>query len=264
MLRGSTWESSFEADFGIDNEVHSIIAGIRKLKPFGYSVSDIFPIIKLLFKKDRTLKDTCNFFHLEEKLHRNLLLLLQSLLIRSPSARSRYSSYPEMIGLPHDEDVGKANMAHNYRIARDRCQKGTISNQFFVFLYSPLEKFNFGDGSLDWLTYNLAANRISGRALVPLTPDICVYFFTPPAMLATPNCASLIAAPWMIDSVNKVTQIYSKEMLFFKGAPPKIIDAFRQNNFLEHKKKSDSLIDTLEGIVCCPRRSRPSWSLNGL
>lgn len=249
ILKGSVWESNFESEFDIDNEVHCVVASIRDLKPFGRTPSEFFSLLKLLRKKDRTLRDMCKFYHLDEQLHRNLLLLLHSLLIRSPANRSRYEGYSGMMGRPPDEEVGKVNMVQNYRIAKKLCSTGFVSNQYFVLLHSPLKKFIYGDGSLDWLTSGLIANRINGRALLPLTPHICVYFCTPMAMRTTPNCAALSAAPWMVDWINEITQIYSKDKIFFHGRPPKLIDAFRKKQFLEHTKKSDTLIDMLDEIA---------------
>jgi hypothetical protein len=97
MLKGSVWESNFESKFDVDNEVHHIISGICDLKPFGRTPSEFFTMLRLTRKKDRTLRDMCKFYHLDEKLHRNLLLLLHSLLIRSPSNRSRYEGTPRLI-----------------------------------------------------------------------------------------------------------------------------------------------------------------------
>ncbi|NOR30329.1 MAG: hypothetical protein GQ539_04420 [Sulfitobacter sp.] len=249
IFRGTVWESNFEDEFDIDNEVHEIIPALQGMKPFGRTLKEFFTLIKMLGKKDRSLRDMCKFYHLDEELHRKLLLLIHSLLIRSPGNRSRYEGYPKMIGLPPDEEVGKGNMVQNYRIAKKLCQKGLISNQYFVLMHSPLKKFIFGNGSLDWLTSGLVANRINGRTLLPLTPHLCVYFCTPQSMRSTPNCASLSLAPWMVDWVNDITQIYSKDKLFFLGKPPKITDAFRQRQFLEHKEKTDALIDMLDEIA---------------
>lgn len=249
IYRGTVWESHFEDEFDIDNKVHEIIPALQGMKPFGRTPKEFFVLIKMLGKKDRSLRDMCKFYHMDEELHRNLLLLIHSLLIRSPGNRSRYEGYPKMIGLPPDEEVGKANMAQNYQIAKQLCQKGLISNQYLVLMHSPLKKFIFGDGSLDWLTSGLVANRINGRTLLPLTPHLCVYFCTPMSMPSTPNCAALSVAPRMVDWMNDITQIYSKDKLFFLGKPPKIIDAFRQGHFLEHKKKTDALIDMLDEIA---------------
>lgn len=249
VFRRSVWESNFESEFEIDSEVHNIILGVRNLKPLGRAISDFPDLIRLFGKKDRRLADLCKFYHVDEKLHRDLLLLVYSILIRSPANRSRYEGYPEVIGLPPDEEVGKYNIAQNYRIAKRLCESGFISNQYFIFLHSPFKRFIFGDGCLDWLTSNLIANRIGGRALLPLTPHICLYFCTPMSMRSTPNCASLSVAPWMVDWVNQSTQIYSKGKLFFTGKPPKLSPVFYQNQFLQHKEQADEFIDMLDEIA---------------
>ena len=249
ILRGTVWESNFEDEFDIDNEVHTIIPALQGMKPFGKTPREFFTLIKMLGKKDRSLRDMCNFYHLDEKLHRNLLLLVYSLLIRSPGNRSQYEGSPKMIGLPPNEEVGKANMLQNYRFAKKLCQKGPISNQYFVLMHSTLKKFIFGDGSLDWLTSGLVGTRINGSTLLALTPHLCVYFCTPTSMRSSPNCASLSVAPWMVDWVNDITQAYSKDKLFFLGKPPKITDAFRQRQFMEHKEKTDAFIDMLDEIA---------------
>ncbi|MEI9403547.1 hypothetical protein [Mesorhizobium argentiipisi] len=256
ILRGSAWESSFEAEFDIDNEVHKIIAALKALRPFGWTPREFFSLIKLRFKKNTTLRDRCKYYHLDETLHRNLLLLMHSLLIRSPANRSRYESYSRFVGRPPDEEVGKLNMMQRYALAKKLCQTGLISNQYFVLLHSPWDRFIFGDGSLDWMTNGLAGNRISGRTLIPLTPHLCVYFCTPMSMRPTPNCASLLAAPWMVDWINDITQVYSKDKLFFLGKAPKLTEAFRQAQFLEHKKKSDDLIEMLDEIAGFGRETR--------
>lgn len=254
VFRGSVWESNFEAEFDIDNQVHAIISGLRKLKPLGSKPSEFVGLAKLLFKKNRVLRDMCKFYDLDEKLHRDLLLFMMSLLIRSPASRSRFESYPETIGLPPNEEVGKMNMLQNYRAAKKLCRNGFTSNQYFVLLHSPLKKFNFGDGTLDWLSGGLIGSRISGRTLLPLTPNLCVYFCTPMMMRSSPNCASLSAPPWMVDWVNDLTQIYSKQRLFFVGRAPKTTEAFRQGQFLQHKERTDALIEMLDEIAGIKKR----------
>lgn len=249
IFRGSVWESNFENEFDIDNEIHKSILALQGIKPFGRTPKEYFALIKMLGKKNRSLRDVSKFYQLDEDLHRNLILLIFSLLIRSPRNRSRYERYGEINGRPPDPNTGKDNIVQNYLIAKKLCQKGPISNQFFVLMHSPSKKFIFGDGSLDWITGGLVANRIDGRALLSLTPHLCVYFCTPISMLSTPNCASLHIAPWMVDWVNDITQIYSKDKLFFHGKPPKITDAFRRRQFLEHAEKIDVLIDMLDDTI---------------
>lgn len=190
----------------------------------------------------------CKFYNLDVETHRTTLLLIYSILIRSPSNRFQYDRYPGLIGLPPDEDVGKLNMAQSYATAKKLCRDAPIANHFLTLLHSPRQKFIFGDGVLDWLTNSLGSEMINGKALLPITPHICVYFSTPRQMRGAQNCASFVAAPWMVDWVNDITQIYSRDRLFFLGRPPKLQDVFRQRVFLRHKERSDGLIDILDQI----------------
>ena len=249
-LRGGVWETNFEDDFqGADDAVRHIICQLKKLTPFGCSLKDFFQLIEMLFKRERSLKAVCNFYTLEENLHRNLLLLLISLLIRSPATRFRHENFPVQFGLTANEDVGKINMHQMFSTAKRLCKTGSLSNQYFVLIHSPFKTFIFGDGHLDWLTYKLFGFSISGRALVPLTPGLCIYFCTRGMTRPGPNCASLTALPWMVDCINDITQIYSGDKLFYLGHPPKLSQSFRQRQFLEHKEKTDELIDMLDEVA---------------
>lgn len=249
FLRDSPWKTNFEGEFDIDNEVPNLVKTLQSLKGIGARPSDFGYLLKLLLKRDRKLSDLCRFYDLDETVHRNLLLLIFSLLFRSPASRSRYENYPVSLGLPPNEDVGKANMRQYYRMAKKLCQEGLISNQYFVLIRSPFKKFICGDGYLDWLSGNVNLNRIDGRALVPLTPHLCIFFCTPRIMRRSPNFAAFNAAPWIVDWINDLTQIYSKDKLFFHGQPPKLTEAFREGKFFTLKKRSDALIEMLDEIA---------------
>lgn len=250
IFRGNVWETNFEGEFeSADNGAPKIIDALLGMKPLGRTPSEFLSMIMLMFRKDRHLRDMCKYYHLDEEIHRGLLLLIFSLLIRSPGNRFRYESYPQMIGLQPNEEVGKANMNQSYRIAKKICEEGHLSNRYFVLIHSPLKKFIFGDGNLDWLTGGLTGYRIDGRALVTLTPHLCVYVCTPPSMWTTPNCASFSAAPWEVDWINSIVQIYSRDKLFFLGNAPSLDETFKQRQFLEHSRKADELIDMLDEIA---------------
>lgn len=153
MLRGKgVWETNFESEFDIDDKIHNIVRSLKSLKPLGASLKDASAVLKVLLKKNRSARDSCHLYHLDEQLHRDLLLLLHSLLIRSPGFRSKYERFPMQFGLPQSEDVGKANMRQDYLFAKKLCTGAHISLHSFVLLHSPLKKFICGDGHLDWLT----------------------------------------------------------------------------------------------------------------
>ena len=69
----------------------------------------------------------------------------------------------------------------------------------------------------------------------------------------------------MVDWVNDITQIHSKDKLFFLSKPPKVTDAFRKRQFLEHAEKTDTLIDMLDEIAGIRKRRNffrgPDYSL---
>jgi len=264
VFRGDDWEANFEDEFSIaDDGIPKVIETLTSLKPLGRTPGEFFGLIRLLLKHDRQLCDMCKFYHLDEKVHRKLLLLICSLLIRSPGNRNIYENYPSLVGLPSNEEVGKMNMAQTYQTAKELCETGFISNQYFVFIHSPLKQFIFGDGNLDWLTGNLIMNRVDGRALVPLTPHLCVYFCTPHSMLSTPNCASLSAAPWMVDWINNLVQIYSRDKLFFLVKPPVLTEVFQKRQFLALKQREDKLIDMLDEVSGIRRGDQfPTLGLN--
>lgn len=250
IFLGSDWESNFEPDFSAaDDRVPMVIEDILKLRPLGKTPAEFLCLIRLIFKSDRHLRDMCKFYQLNEKIHRSLLMILYSIIIRSPGSRFRYENYPTEFGMPPDEDTGKGNMFQNYRIAKNLCEKGLITNQYFILIHSSIKKFIFGDGCLDWASGELIANRIKGRMLVPLTPHLCVYFCTPRYMLRSPNCASLHAPPWMVDWINDIMQIYSRDKLFFLGKPPVLNYSFSRRQYLEHEGRSDGLIDMLDEIA---------------
>lgn len=256
VFKGDYWETNFESEFsGADNKIHDVITELSKLKPLGLSLADFANLMKLFFKRDRHLRDMCKFYRLDEPIHRALLLLLFSILIRSPSNRHRNENYPSLIGLPPNEVVGKMNMRQTYLLAKEICKSGHISHQYFIIIHSPWKKFVFGDGCLDWLTSGLVTNRVEGKALVPLTPHLCVYFCTPRWMRPSMSCASFSAAPWIVDWINDTIQIYSKKQIFFLGKPPVVKDYFRQGQFLEHDRRSDALIDMLDEIAGMRKQS---------
>lgn len=250
LFRGGEWgETNFECEFDIDNEVHRIIEKLNNLRPSKSAPSAVQSLLNSISKRDRTLAETCAIHHMEEHASRDLLLLVYSLLIRSPSNRWKWENFPAQFGLPVSESVGKANMRQSYLLAKRLCQKGGITNRFFVVLHSDHKRFVCGDGYLDWLSGSLQINRVSGRALIPLTPNLCVYVCTPISMRTNRNCAALRAPPWMVNKVNEITQIYSRDQLFFLGNKPRLTEHFLKREFLEHSNYRVDLLDQLDEIA---------------
>lgn len=239
-LRGSAWETNFEDAFSADNELPKVVNTLLELQPH------TSPIAR---GQERSLKALCTFHDLAESTQRSLLLALLSLLIRSPAKRYRYESFPKIGGLPPNERIGKVNMDMVFRRAKPLCEAGNLSNQYFVLIYSQQGRFIFGDGMFDCLTDNVATGMIHGRALVPLTPTLCVYVCTPNPMITSPNCASLIAPQWVEEAVNEIVQVHSERQLFYKGESPTLLDVYRRAEYLEYDGCNVELIDRLDNIA---------------
>ena len=252
MDKGSVWELNFEDIFSdVDNAIPDLLNVLQSLKPFGKTPREFVKLISISLRKEKKFKDICKFYELDDDVRRSLLLLIYSLLIRSPAKRLGYENYPKMFGLERDENVGKDNMFQCYSVAKKLCENSLNSDQFFVAIHSPpySKPFLFGDGNLDWLTNNLVMNRIDGKTLVPLTPRLCVYFCTPPRGSSEPNFAAFTAAPWQVNQINDFVQIHSKNHLFFRGRKPKLMKEFEANQFLFYKDRSDMLIEMLDDIA---------------
>lgn len=251
VFRGSVWESNFESEFQeADNAIHEVVSKLSAMKPFGWRPAEFVKLFGLFFKRDRHLRDMCRYYQLDEELHRKLLLVLYSVLIRSPARRARYERMPLQFGMPEDAETAKANLAQEFRAAKTKCLGGLLTNQYFVLLHtSRLKPFLFGDGCMDGLTDSLLANRINGRALITLTPTLAVYLCTPTRMMASPNCASFQLPPWQVDWVNETVQIYSRSQLFYRGRRPKLVDAFVQQKFLRHRQSADWFLEMLDEVA---------------
>ncbi|WP_156386051.1 hypothetical protein [Devosia sp. Root685] len=258
VLLNGPWTTNFEDDFeSADNSVHQVITSLDLMPARGSrSIKEFISLMGLLRKRDRTLSDMCSFYEIKRDDLLSLARLIMSLLIRLPARRHKYEHVPEWFDLPPDENIGKMNIRQFYRIARDSLERDSNSNLFFILIRSPWKEFLHGDGVLDWMTDNLVGLRIRGRALVPLTPKLCVYMCTPSRRSGLHNCASFLAAPWIVEAINEITQVYSKDHLFFRSKkPPRLTENFSRGEFLSHEKQRDSLIALLDEIAEGGKRS---------
>lgn len=252
VLLNGPWTTNFEDDFDTaDNSIHQVLAKLDLMPARGgANFLEFLSLMGLLRKRDRTLSDMCSFYEMKRDDLSSLARLMMSLLIRLPARRHKYQHGPQWLDLPPDENISKMNMRQFYGIARDSIERDGNSNLFFVLIRAPLQEFVYGDGVLDWMTDSLVGLSIRGRALVPLTPKLCVYMCTTAIRYGRHNCASFFAAPWIVQTINEITQIYSKEYLFFRSkTPPRLTEHFTRGEFLSHEKQQDSLIALLDEIA---------------
>ena len=265
VLMKGPWTTNFEPDFErADDSINAVLSSLEQYKAKGgSSFWDFLKLMSLLSKRDRTLRDMCRYHELDSQLAAAAALLIVSLLIRLPARRHVYEGVSQWVGLPPDPNIGKMNMRQFFHIARDAIEKGAASRMFFVLIRSPLREFIYGDGVLDWMSDSFASLQIRGRALLPLTPKLCVYVCTPSVRFGRHNCASFYAAPWMVDAINEMTQIYSKDFLFFRSKPPVLTEHFKSEQFLSHELQRDDLLELLDDVARGGRVGRFEAQLHG-
>lgn len=185
-----------------------------------------------------------------------LVKLCFSLLIRSPAFRERYSHAGKSFGMGYDEETGKANISHFWRSAKSidltKCNSGNL-----LLLHSNNAEFCFGDGLYDTIFTRPLGWRpqgihwiadLIGDAFVPLLPDLCAYLY-----FKRDSCGSNIhvlrVSSDSVAEVNALTQIYSKEQLFFRTFPPALIQEYKRNEHLMIARGPIPLITALRARV---------------
>ena len=249
-MRGSAWETNFEKDFeNADQSVDEIIKLVGGLKSLGSIWRYFWKLLKLLFNSKRELIDMCHFGQLDDQLDRQLLELILSLLIRSPHTRASLETFSIIDTVEAKEEIGKANMQSQFRSAKRALDRGHLSNHIYIFLVSQTKEFIFADGMLNSLTPSLVGSGLHGHALVPLTPNLCVYICTPTSMRSDINYGSLAVAPWIVDMANEITQIYAGKEIYFRKGKSKINPDFFDGDFKTIKYGKHNLFDHLNTLT---------------
>jgi hypothetical protein len=243
--RENPWHTNFEDAFQkSDDVVHSVVSACRK--PF--TTSRVLRVFWHAFRNrlrgKRDLAVFRQYVNMPLKLRRDLILLCLSLLIRSPAHRDRCERAGERMGFLPQEDTGKANMLTQVRKMTSAYSNGFKSNFFPIVIHSLRKEFIFGDGMLDALTGN-SSMTYSGHALVPLTPHTCIFISCPFSIRSDRNAAYLIAPDWLVDEINEITQIYSKNMLFYASQKPIVTEHFALG---QHMQLKYHLTDTIKDL----------------
>lgn len=230
----SPWNHTFEPDFSeIDNQGPIILRELReKLRIEGKPSID---------------QDT------RKEITDGLVKLCFSLMIRSPAFRHRYSHAGIRFGLGFNPETGKSNVQHFWKSAKDidlqSCNSGVL-----LLLYSNGPEFCFGDGLCDtiftkpigWRQENESwIANITGEAIVPLLPNLCAYLQYRFGSLGTSTNITAVDYS-IVNKVNSLTQIYSKEQLFFRSIKPNLTLDFLRNEHLRFTQVPSPLIPELK------------------
>lgn len=157
---------------------------------------------------------------------------LASLLVRCPANRNRlhltterfWGRTGDQVG-KHDDTLIALNINQHYRQIVQSLERGGK----IVLLRSGEREFITGEGYLSTLTGNTV--DLQYRCLVPLTPTLAVLAFASRRYWADPPICTVGLIPTEVNIVNDVTQIYSRDYIFYRNEAPKLIDAFTAHEF---------------------------------
>lgn len=234
----SPWNHTFEPDFNeIDNAGPPILNCIAKQLEGGDEV---------LFGPSEVERTT-----------NTLIKLCFSLMVRSPAFRYRYSHAGQSFGLGYNEETGKANIQHFWSFASQidlkKCNSGNL-----LLLHAENSEFCFGDGlydtifsrSISWRPQGMhwVADLI-GDAFIPLLPNVCAYLYFLRGGLGS-KIHLVPVTSTIVEEVNLLTQVYSKEQLFFRAICPTLTPEYRRREHLIVSTRQIPLIETLRTRFC--------------
>ena len=251
--RGTPWQTNFEEIFlDADDSVPRLVEFFRSLHHPLSNVRTFARATIELTRKGRKLRNFGFFATMPEGIERAFLNLAASLFVRSPSSRDAWEVFPKRFGLPANEEVGKANMLNQYRAIKQAVLNEARPRKAYVVLRSTTKEFHCGDGYLGAIN---ADARWSWKGLFPLTPDLCIYFFSPPMISCNKSIFVTTALDYQIKRINEITQIYSKDHVFFRWQKPQVTEEYRCSQFRMLKYHSDPVLDEFEEVFTTRSRS---------
>jgi hypothetical protein len=248
------WEHKYEGFFdAADNQIHDVVSDLR-LKysiPKESIISRSLNSVKNLVSKPNMFEviRTCS---LPSGFENKLILMLISLLLRSPSYRSKLTlplRLPDGNTVPIIPNEG-GDLNHYFR-SLNWLTPGAINSQFVYvfFLWSPKAQFIFGDGLAQSILSSNSPNSPSGDCIIPLLPDLCVYLSTSNSVRSKRKAAMLRVGPDAVALVNRLTQIYSSKEVFYSSAKPELSEHFVKGQHLVVDYKASLLFQLLNSVV---------------
>lgn len=233
----SPWNHTFEPEFAqVDNDGPVILKKIR---------ND-------LLGEDLNQFDTAALANSTDA----LVKLCFSLMIRSPAFRHRYSYAGRSFGRGYCEETGKANIAHFWGFAKDidlkECNSGNL-----ILLHSENSEFCFGDGLCDTIFTRSVSWRpqgmqwvvdLTGEAFVPLLPNLCAYLYFSRGGRGT-KAKIIQVTSNLVNEVNYLTQVYSKDQLFFCSIRPTLSLEYLRCEHLCVSQEHSPLLPALRDIL---------------
>lgn len=243
------WDESFESTFDdADSSFHHILAQLNELDrcgpPFEVPITERFV---------STPVPQPNFGA--------ILRCALSLIVRSPQFRRIAGAYSVHYGVAGYEKSVKRVMLGNMRHSLDHLTKAFRGTGKAVAIFSPERELVFGDGFFTNITPP-AQHNLRPRAIVPLTPSLALLIQKPGAYRLEPNLCTLVVNREEAAELNKIVQIYAREMIFYRSERPKIVTEFKKGEhfrFADDRNFADQLCFQVPGVRDQPT---PDWFYN--
>lgn len=182
---------------------------------------------------DRTFESRLTPHTLDQLERQRLGEGLASLLVRCPAHRNLLhlttESFLQRTGdnvRKHDGTLIALNINQHYAQVVDSLKSGGK----IVVLRSVENEFVFGEGYLSTLVGH--GIELTYRCLLPLTPNMAILAFASRQYKRLPSICTIGVTPQEVNLINEVTQVYSRDYIFFRRVAPRIIDQFKVRKFL--------------------------------
>lgn len=157
---------------------------------------------------------------------------LASLLVRCPAHRNMLHLTTERIlgrtgdqVRKHDDTLIAGNIHQHYRQVVASLETGGK----IVLLRSGEREFVMGEGYLNTLRgYSV---EMQYRCLLPLTPTLAVLAFAPISYRRDPPVCTVGLVPEEVDLINNITQLYSRDYIFYRSQAPRLFEEFKVHEF---------------------------------
>jgi hypothetical protein len=238
------WATSIEPLF--DDADSALPSLVKKLESLSYDDGASAKINKRITPHDMSSED-----------RRLLGEGLASLLVRCPAYRNLLHLTTEHFWgrtgdqvRKHDDTLIAANIHQHYKQIVGSLERGGK----IVVLRSGEREFIMGEGYLSTLIgYTV---QLQYHCLVPLTPTLAVLAFALGRYWTDPPICTLGLNANEVRFVNDVTQIYSRDYVFYRKGAPILIDGFRAREFRTVQYHRFEWLDWLMEVVATYLPSR--------
>lgn len=111
-----------------------------------------------------------------------------------------------------------------------------------VVFFSDTSEFVFSEGFLNNIQGMFGSG---GKCFVPLTPSMGVGFSAPGSYWTNPNNVTIRLSQAEVECCNEISQIYTRDFVYYRSQRPKIIPAFQRREFLHFEYHQHKWLDAL-------------------